>query len=73
MASNFFFISSDELSQTESQYSSNGRIKETYIRSRECLLTLNLKARIRLSLIHAFFANGTNTIRPKTRTGESYS
>ena len=54
MASNFFFISLDELSQTESQYSSNGRIKESYIRSREFLLTLNLRARIRLSLIHAF-------------------
>ena len=54
MASNFFFISLDKLSQTESQYSSNGRIKETYMRSREFLLTLNLRARIRLSLVHAF-------------------
>ena len=54
MASNFFFISFDELSQTDSQYSSNDRIKETYIRSREFLLTLNLRPRIRLSLFHAF-------------------
>ena len=54
MASNFFFISLDELSQTESQYSNNGRIKETYIRSKEFLLTLNLRAGIKLSLINAF-------------------
>ena len=51
MTSNFFFISLDELSQTESQYSSNGRIKEMYVCSKEFLLTLNLRARIRFSLI----------------------
>ena len=54
MASNFFFISLDELSQTESQYSSNGRIKEMYIRSKEFPLTGNLRVRIRFSLIYAF-------------------
>ena len=72
MAANFLFISL-ELPQTESQYSSNGRIKEMYKRSKEFLLTLNLRARIRFSLIHAFSQMLVYMISPKTGTGESYS
>ena len=54
IASSFFFISDDELSQTESQYSNSGRMKETYICSRDFRLILNLRALINFNLTEAF-------------------
>ena len=49
-----FFASFEQLFQTESEYSSNGRINEMYIRSRAVRLTLNLRVLIRFNLVIAF-------------------
>ena len=49
------FLDSDEqLSHTESLYSSNGRMNEMYNFSSDFLLTLNLRALKRLTLVQAF-------------------
>ena len=52
--SSSFFASFEQLSQTESEYSSNGRINDMYIRSRAVRLTLNLRVLIRFNLVIAF-------------------
>ena len=54
IASNCFFHSDEQLSNTESLYSSNGRMNEIYNFSSDYLLTLNLRALKRLSLVQAF-------------------
>ena len=53
-ALNFFFDSDEQLSHTKSLYSSNGRMNELYSFSSYFLLTLNLRALKRLSLVQAF-------------------
>ena len=52
--SNCFLESTDALSHTESQYSNSGRTKDMYICSNDLRLTLNFKARSKLSLVQAF-------------------
>ena len=52
--SSCFFASFQQLSQTESEYSSNGRINDMYIRPRAVRLTLNLRVLIRFNLVIAF-------------------
>ena len=54
IASNCFFDSDEQLSHTESLYSSNGRMNEMYNFSSDFLLTLNLRALKRLTLVQAF-------------------
>ena len=55
IASNCFFESDEQLSHTiQSLYSSNGRMNEMYNFSSDFLLTLNLRALKRLSLVQAF-------------------
>ena len=51
--SNCFLDSFVQLSHTESLYSSNGRINAMYIFSSAFLFILNLRALIRLNLVHA--------------------
>ena len=51
--SNCFLDSFVQLSHTESLYSSSGRINAMYIFSSAFLFILNLRALIRLSLVHA--------------------
>ena len=53
IASICFFDSDEQLSHTESLYSSNGRTNEIYIFSCDFLLTLNLRTLKRLSLVQA--------------------
>ena len=54
IASSCFFDSVVALSQTESQYSNEGRTKDMYIFSKDFLLTLNLSVRSRFSRAQAF-------------------
>ena len=54
IASNCVFDSDEQLSHTESLYSSNGRMNEMYNFSSDFLLTLNLRALKRLTLVQAF-------------------
>ena len=54
IASNCFFDSDEQLSYTEWLYSSNGRMNEMYNFSSDFLLTLNLRALKRLTLVQAF-------------------
>ena len=54
IAINCFFDSDEQLSHTESLYSSNGRMNEMYNFSSDYLLTLNLRVLKRLSLVQAF-------------------
>ena len=54
IASNCFFDSDEQLSHTESLYSSNDRMNEIYNFSSDFLLTLNLRVLKRLSLVQAF-------------------
>ena len=54
IASNCVFDSNEQLSHTESIYSSNGQMNEMYNFSSDFLLTLNLRALKRLSLVQAF-------------------
>ena len=54
IASNGSFDSDEQLSHTESPYSSNGRMNEIYNFSSDFLLTLNLRALKRLSIVQAF-------------------
>ena len=49
-----FLESTDALSHTESQYSNSGRTKDMYIYSNDLRLTLNFRARSKLSLVQAF-------------------
>ena len=49
----FFFDSVEHLAHTESLYSIKGWTYEISLFSRDLLLTLNLRIRIRLSLAHA--------------------
>ena len=53
-ASSCFLESTDALSHTESQYSNSGRTKDMYICSNDLRLTLNFRARSKLSLVQAF-------------------
>ena len=53
-ASSCFFESTDALSHTEEQYSNSGQTKDMYICSNDLRLTLNFRARSKLSLIPAF-------------------
>ena len=53
-ASSCFLESPDALSHTESQYSNSGRTKDMYICSNVLRLTLNFRARSKLSLVQAF-------------------
>ena len=50
---NCFFESEEQLSHTESLYSSRGHMYDMYIFSSDFLLTLNLRALRRLSLVQA--------------------
>ena len=54
IASNCLFDSDEQLSHAESLYSSNGRMNEMYNFSSDFLLTLNLRALKRLTLVQAF-------------------
>ena len=54
IASNCCFDSDEQLSHTESLYSSNGRMNKMYKFSSDFLLSLNLRAFKRLSLVQAF-------------------
>ena len=54
ISSNCFFDSDEQLSHTESLYSSNGRMNEMYNFSSDYLLTLNFRALKRLTLVQAF-------------------
>ena len=54
IASNCFFDSDEQLSHTESLYISNGRMNELYNFSSDFLLTINLRALKRLTLVQAF-------------------
>ena len=56
-ASSCFLNSTAALSHTESQYSNSGRKKDMYICSNDLRLTLNLRARSKLSLVLAFVVN----------------
>ena len=51
-ASSCFLKSTDALSHTESQYSNSGRTKDMYICSNDLRLTLNFRARSKLSLVN---------------------
>ena len=58
IATSFFFVLADELSQTESQYSKSCQKKEMYICSRDLRLILNLRAPLSLilpKLFHIYF------------------
>ena len=49
-----FLESTDALTDTESQYSNSGRAKDMYICSNDLRLTLNFRARSKLSHVQAF-------------------
>ena len=53
-ASSCLLDCTDLLSHTESHYSNNGRIKDTYICSNDMRRTLNFSARIKLRLDQVF-------------------
>ena len=52
-ASSCFFVSVEQFSHTESEYSRTGRIKDMYMRSRAVRFILNFKLLIRFNLAQA--------------------